>query len=218
MRPYTVYLDFGGFAFSGSWAKPPENRPARHPAYTVDGDASTFNSTELDNIKIMWSRVAEKYSGFNINVTTVDPAVAAGQAGSDAQRQPFYDNTPKLMHTIIGGNGSWYGSGGGTSYVGKTAFAQTGSNGYHTNFVFAAQHQPICERSRKLQPTKTGTASISIIRAIKAHSTNTTTGTGTGPGSKAPIMGKSYNSERGLWRIGYTSAGGTQNDLDYDHE
>src|SRR6185369_15345087 len=39
------------------------------------------------------------------------------------------------------------------------------------------------------------------------------TGTGTGPGSKAPIMGKSYNSERGLWRIGYTSAGGTQDDL-----
>ena len=42
-------------------------------------------------------------------------AIAAGQAGSDAQRQTYYDNQAGMMHTIIGGNNTWYGGGGGYS-------------------------------------------------------------------------------------------------------
>jgi hypothetical protein len=214
--PYTIYLDFGGFAFNGNWGGNASYTPGTTPAYTVDGDASTFTQTELDNIRIMWSRVAEKYSGFNINVTTVDPAIAAGQAANDTQRQNYYDNTSKLMHTVIGGLGSWYlnGTAGGTSYVGVTAFNQAGTNGKHTDFVFAAQAPNALRAISEATGHENGHGLNLNHQSVQNPFSEYNDGGGaTGPGSKAPIMGKSYNTERGLWRIGYTSAGGNQNDL-----
>jgi hypothetical protein len=214
--PYTIYLDFGGFAFNGNWGNNASYTPGTTPAYTVDGDASTFTPTELNNIQIMWSRVAEKYSAFNINVTTVDPAVAAGQAANDTQRQNFYDNQIKLMHTVIGGLGSWYlgGTAGGTSFTGVTAFQQTGTNGYHTDFVFAAQAPNALRAISEATAHENGHGLNLNHQSVQSPFSEYNDGGGaTGPGSKAPIMGKSYNTERGLWRIGYSSSGGTQNDL-----
>ncbi|HEY7090650.1 MAG TPA: hypothetical protein VH518_21305 [Tepidisphaeraceae bacterium] len=43
------------------------------PAYTIDADANNFSAAELDEINQIWQYVAEKFSPFNINVTTVDP-------------------------------------------------------------------------------------------------------------------------------------------------
>src|SRR5262245_19546730 len=79
---YTLYLDFSGFNFSGKWAVTPANpagqgTPGNRPAYDTDGDATTFTNAEISKIKECWARTAEKYSPFNVNVTTVDPAVAA---------------------------------------------------------------------------------------------------------------------------------------------
>jgi hypothetical protein len=214
--PYTIYLDFGGFTFNGKWGNNASYTPGATPAYTVDGDATTYTQSELDNIRIMWSRVAEKYSAFNINVTTIDPAVAAGQAANDTQRQNFYDSQARLMHTVIGGLGSWYlgGTAGGTSFLGVTAFTQNGTNGYHTDFVFAAQApnalRAISEATAHENGHGLNLNHQSVQSPVNEYNDN---GGATGPGSKAPIMGKSYNTERGLWRIGYSSAGGTQNDL-----
>ena len=72
-------------------------------AYDTDGDPSTFSQTELNNIAQIWSGVAEKYSPFNIDVTTQKPA----------------DLSPgKTMQIDVGGSGSWIGLAGGVSYVG----------------------------------------------------------------------------------------------------
>src|SRR5206468_378033 len=43
------------------------------PPFDWDGDTSKFSADELTAIQQIWSIVAEKYSPFNVNVTTVDP-------------------------------------------------------------------------------------------------------------------------------------------------
>jgi hypothetical protein len=147
--------------------------------------------------------------------------VAAGQAGSDAQRQAFYDNTSDLMHTVIGGNGAWNG-GGGVSYVGvtKNSYAPTANGGagagWHTNWVFAAEApnnlQFVGEASAhenghglglNHQGDHFGTTSNEYSSNNNAR----------GNGSYAPIMGDSYSPQRGTWRIGTTSNGSLQNDV-----
>ena len=103
---YTVYLDFAGFDYTGTWAG---GTPGSTPAY---GTAS--------EVRDIWARTAEKYAAFNINVTTVDPAVTAGFLSTNySGRQTYYDDQARMMHTVIGGDGSWFG-GGGVSYVGVT--------------------------------------------------------------------------------------------------
>ena len=84
-----LYLDFVGAPLT-YWGSDPV--PAT-PAYTTDTDATTFSDTELANIHEIWARVAEKYSPFNIDVTTVDP-------GSYPHNQ--------VARVVIGGDGSWY--------------------------------------------------------------------------------------------------------------
>src|SRR5262249_54929550 len=94
-----LYLDFNG-APAMTWGS---FTTAITPAYDTDGDASTFTPGELTNIQNIWARVAEIYSPFNINVTTVDPGNLDNQV------------TPRV---IIGGDGFWFGSAGGVAYVG----------------------------------------------------------------------------------------------------
>jgi hypothetical protein len=199
--PYTLYLDFAGFSFNGTWGAGGPS-PGVTPAYTVDGNASSFNTTELANIKNVWSRVAEKYSPFNINVTTVDPAPAAF-LGNDTFRQAYYDSRPGLMHTVIGGSGSWRPDAGGVSYV--NVAPGLGGAGTHTNWVFSAQAPSFLQFIGEASAHEDGHA-LGLSHQSD-YSGNTllaeySDGTGVGPGSVAPIMGVSYYSERGLWKNG----------------
>lgn len=198
---YTLYLDFSGFAFNGYWGNG-DFYPGAIGAYNAESGGFDFTPTEVANIHAMWSRVAEKYSPFNINVTTVDPAVAAGQVADDTMRQNFYDAQPFLMHTIIGTR-LGAGTPGGISYLGVADEIQTGSNGKHTNFVFST-----------FRPTE-----IKDIGEAIAHENGHALGlyhqsdyvgntlvreysVGPGDGLIAPFMGSSDSSERGMWIIG----------------
>src|SRR5581483_2667975 len=62
-----LYLDFVGDN-TPNWGS---NHPGTTPAFTTDGDPTTFSDSELADINEIWSRVAEKFSPFNLNVTTV---------------------------------------------------------------------------------------------------------------------------------------------------
>src|SRR5689334_12001323 len=66
----TLYLDFDGH-FESSW-KSYSN--VTSPAYSRDSDPTSFSATELTSINEIWTRVAEDFAPFNINVTTVTPA------------------------------------------------------------------------------------------------------------------------------------------------
>jgi hypothetical protein len=74
---HTVYLDFNGATVSGTWWNANGGMPARYyTGFTLDSDPSTFTSAELAYIQEVWRIVAEKYSPFDIDVTTQDPGDA----------------------------------------------------------------------------------------------------------------------------------------------
>lgn len=208
---YTVYLDFDGFNYTGNWDV---GTPGNTPAWT----GTTAQIQEV------YARTAEKYAAFNVNVTTVDPAVAAGILTTNySARQTYYDNTARMMHTVIGtsdrGGTNWTG-GGGVSYVGttqNTAASYGGLNGAHTNWVFTNQLGPngpsfIAEAAAHENGHGLSLNHQSDVAPLSPteYSSN---GGNVGNGSYAPIMGNSYSSQRGTWRTGTLNTGTIQNDV-----
>src|SRR5258708_19479880 len=92
---YTVYLDFAGFSFNGTWGSS-GNSPGDTPSF--DGTTGAFTSAEQATIKQIWARIAEKYSPFSVNVTTVDPPVPPGQPAHYSSPQPYSNQPPPLTH------------------------------------------------------------------------------------------------------------------------
>ncbi len=68
----SIYLNFTG-DYVPVWGGVPGYGIV--PAYDMDGIGNAFNAAELDAIYEAWAGVAEIYSAFNINVTTVDPGI-----------------------------------------------------------------------------------------------------------------------------------------------
>ncbi len=201
--PYTVYLDFTGFTYPGNWGG---GTPNSVPAYDTDNDPNTFSSDEMREINEAWAAVSQKYVGFNVNVTTVDPA-AAGL--TDAGRKDYYDVTAKMMHTIIGGDNAWFSTGaGGVSYVGTTQWSYPESE-YHTNWAF---------------PVNLGGGFPKYVAEAAAHENGhglslwhqhdensggeySTNGGASGYGSYSPTVGVGYYSQRSTWREGDPNKG-----------
>jgi hypothetical protein len=211
---YTMYLNFSGFSYTGTWGS---GTPGVTPAYNGQ-TGSNFTAAEQANIKSIWSRVAESYAPFNVNVTTVDPAVAAGQAGTDLQRQNFYDATPRLVHTVIGdGSSSFYGNAGGVSYLNVWSNAQTIS-GRATNWVFVNR----LGGAGSLHNIFTATAHEVGHAGGLSHQGDYIGSTRVNEYSRnnfsaviAPIMGVGYGAERNVWRVGRinTNQSTIQNDV-----
>src|SRR4029077_20181599 len=87
-----IFLDFDGNAAFPNWLG--SDVPIT-PAFGIDGDPLNFSVTALSDINEIWRRVSEKYSPFNIDVTTEDPGNRAD--GRTAQ-------------CVIGGDGVWLGA------------------------------------------------------------------------------------------------------------
>lgn len=120
----SLYLDFNGH-FEATWGA---YSNATTPVYDVDGDLTTFSDQELTNIQDIWARVAEDYSPFNVNVTTVEPSVLASGAPANAA------NGVALRVAMGGSYADWYGSAaGGVGYI--NSFTSTIAN---TVYVFTA--------------------------------------------------------------------------------
>ncbi|MHC4993176.1 MAG: PKD domain-containing protein, partial [Planctomycetota bacterium] len=96
----TIYLDFDGHhSVNNSWG-----HDIVFPPYNVDGSSNTFTDAELAEIIAIWRHVAEDFSPFNVNVTTMDPGVAAltRSGGSD----PTYGSRCIMTQPTSGfGNG-----------------------------------------------------------------------------------------------------------------
>ena len=223
---YTVYLDMAGFNFSGAWSGFELGLPGSTPAVGDVAANATFDAAQIGEIKNIWSRMAQSYIGFNVNVTTIDPAVAAGQAATDAARQAYYDATPNMMHTVVGSQvrggayisgtnplGKWYSTGAdGVSGLGVVA-GTAPSAGQHTNWMFTEEQQGV------------GFINGDYIGAIAAHENghafslshqgdwqgNTVVNVYTngdanpGNGSYVAIIGNASDRQRVAWRVGDTT-------------
>ena len=188
--------------------------PGVTPAYNRDYDPNAFSSADITSMREIYNRVAEKYAPYNVNVTTVDPAVAAGQASTDQARLNYYDSQVGMMHTLIGGVGAWNG-GGGVSYVGVTAYNEAGSNGLHTNFVFAAQDSTDYQFVAEATAHEDGHG-LGLLHQHDFNGTTLVNEYSYGDAARAPIMGDSYSTARGLWKIGTSGSNGNpviQNDM-----
>jgi serralysin len=124
--PATLYLDFNG-DHSDSWSAVDFKKtftPGDTPAFDLDGDPSTFNDEELGAIQSIWRRVAEAYSPFNINVTTVNP-------GS-------FDNY-KAEKVVIGGSSQdWLKTDDAGKVIKPTGYSSIGSfTDDYPNVVYA---------------------------------------------------------------------------------
>jgi hypothetical protein len=178
-----LYLDFNGH-YEAMWGTA---RNVVTPAFDQNGSSSTFSAGEIAAITEIWTRVAEDYAPFNIDVTTIDPGTASGVA-----------------RVAIGGHFSdWYGSSaGGVAYVdGYTnslpsvayVFAEALGNGnpryvaeaasHEAGHLFGLQHQAVWSGSKLIEAYHTGTSTW------------------------APIMGTAYYAERTTWDSGTTSLG-----------
>lgn len=100
---YTMYINPAGFIYTGEWFG---SFPGTNLGYNNRAPSETFNATEQTAIRVIWAAYANKYASFNVNVTTIDPAIAAGQASTDLQRQNYYDSQAGMMHTVIGPPGA----------------------------------------------------------------------------------------------------------------
>ena len=69
----SIYLDFNGHVepVFGSYTN------AATAVYDIDGDPTTLSDMELANIRTIWETVVEDFAPFNVDITTVEPAVLA---------------------------------------------------------------------------------------------------------------------------------------------
>lgn len=69
----TIYLDFDGYHSAGNtWG-----HDIQFPAFNRDGNPNSFSDSELIEIQKQFQNVAEDFLPFDVNVTTIDPGVAA---------------------------------------------------------------------------------------------------------------------------------------------
>lgn len=68
----TIFLDFDGMLVTGTEWNAEGVPDATYPAWTIDGNADTFSSTERAAIQAVWQQVSEDYAAFDVDVTTED--------------------------------------------------------------------------------------------------------------------------------------------------
>jgi hypothetical protein len=98
-----AYIDFNGGVY---WSGPTRN------GYDLDGDASTFNAAEQEDIYNAWFDVSTHLAMFDINVTTVAPN----------------KSTTPTAHIVITPDIS-----GGAAYVGTFGYTTSAATGYNNS-------------------------------------------------------------------------------------
>ncbi|MFZ9520474.1 MAG: PepSY domain-containing protein, partial [Silvanigrellaceae bacterium] len=69
-----IYLDFDGHTTTGtSWNNTTMGSSFYSPAWDLDGDPSSFSASELNTIQAIWQQVSQRFSTFDVNVTTMEP-------------------------------------------------------------------------------------------------------------------------------------------------
>lgn len=194
--PATLYLDFNGHT-EASWGG---YQNVQTPAYDTNGNPNSFSSQELAAIKEIWSRVAEDYAPFNLNVTTVDPGGWSNP------------NIPALRVAIGGSHNDWFiTDASGASYQSAYTnplpnvvyvFEDDLYNGLPSMVADIASHE--AGHAYGLRHNHEYDSSGNVIGEYS---------TGNSP-EWAPLMGNSLFAERSTWYNGpSTSINNLQDDI-----
>ncbi|MFI6831094.1 M12 family metallo-peptidase [Kribbella sp. NPDC050241] len=198
-----IYLDFDGHTISGTaWNTNGKPATVNVTAYDTNGNPGTWSTAEQDVVRDVWSRVAEDYAPFDVDVTTQQPAAAAITRSGASDQQ--YGTRVVIDPT------TWYQSGcgcGGVAYVG--VYDNTSQHSYYQpalvftkgvgtgakNIAEAASH----EAGHNVGLSHDGTASVGYYA---------------GHGAWAPIMGVGYSKAISQWSKGeYTGANNKEDDF-----
>jgi hypothetical protein len=188
-----LYLDFVGDV-TDSFS---DKSPGTTPAFDTDGRPDSFSDAELAQIPRIFDRVAEKFSPFNLNVTTVAPL--ALQHGVN-------------FEVVIGGDGSWdsdHMEAGGLAIVGSFLDLNNPNKAFVFPVNLSNNDKFIAEAIAHEAGHGFGLEHHSLYVAGKKKDEYNP-----GNSAAAPIMGVSYNGQRGLWwRAPGESAHSIQDDM-----
>jgi hypothetical protein len=124
-----------------------------------------------------------------------------------------------MMHTVVGGNGTWVGQTGvtGISFSSVAASAQPNS-GRHTNWTFSSRYVtggvPQLQGIGETTTHENGHA-LQLRHQSLWNGNNLLNEYDPGDAHRAPTMGNADLTARGLWRVGTTNVSSTsiQNDV-----
>lgn len=178
--------------------------------HTVNGTSWNYNgpivcgTAGLDNSKIIeiYSRVAEDYRPFNLNITTDSSKFLAAPSN-------------RRMRVILTVSSSWYGTSGGVAFINSFSWGDD-----NPCFVFSAllnyNVKNIAEAASHEAGHTLGLYHQSSYDANCTKLSDYYAGQGSGEIGWAPIMGVGYYRNFTLWNNGPNSYGcnSLQNDLD----
>lgn len=205
-----IYLDFTGHdAVNTAWYAGTLNGPV----YDIDNNPGSFSTTELNNIKLIWQRVAEDYAPFDVDVTTQEPAPDALKrtSSTDSQygvRAVITRSTPVLCNQACGGIAymnvfSYFSATNPERYQPAWVFFDKLGNGNPKYVAEAVSH----EVGHNLNLNHDGNASTGYY-----------SGHGSGATGWAPIMGVGYYKPVSQWSKGeYPGANSLQDDIAVIH-
>jgi Metallo-peptidase family M12B Reprolysin-like len=201
----TIYLDFDGYAaVNTAWAR---STTINAPAYDLDGNPDIFNDNELTNIVSIWSRVAEDYIPFDIDVTTKVPS-------GDALLRSSTTDTTYGTQVVITKTGTVSCSCGGVAYIGVVA--QINNTAYQPAWVF---QQSLANNEKYIAEAVSHEAGHTLGLVHDGQKVGATvnayySGHGAGVTGWAPIMGVGYYKNATQWSNGvYPNANNKQDDF-----
>lgn len=204
---YKIYLDFDGQIVSGTrWNTDKDIATIHAPPFDLDNDITGFNDAELTRIERVWERVAEDFSGFDVDVTTEEPP-ASSFTSRRAIRILISTNVDDAR---VGGTGDdWYGSAGGVAYVGSFSWrSDTPAWVFHKKL--GSVEKSIAEAASHEAGHTFGLQHDGIDGGTAYYA-----GHGSGETGWAPIMGVGYDRNLSQWSRGeYADANNsTQDDV-----
>ncbi|MFY8275387.1 M12 family metallo-peptidase [Pseudoalteromonas sp. SSDWG2] len=197
----TVYLDFDGGEVSGrAWGG--GTSYATLP-YDLDGDPASFNDSERARIHEIWTRMADDFAAFDINVTTQAPATFGPNTGWVLFTKDTDANGIAMPSQGAGGVAyvNVWGRSDYTKYQPAFAYYNRLASGAANTMAEAGSH----ELGHNLGLSHDGTSTTSYFSGL---------GENLDVNSWAPIMGNSYRKNITQWSIGeYPDANQFQDDI-----
>lgn len=200
-----IYLDFDGYVLSGTaWnASYNQGRDIVCPPFDFEGGPSVFTDAEKVRIQNIWSRVAEDYAPFDVDVTTEDPGPGALTRSGSADQS--YG-----VRAVISPVSSYFGAYGGLTYVGCF---DDDTDYYKPSLIFSdrlySDEKYVAEACSHELGHTFGLAHDGTRSGVEYYE-----GQGSGVTSWAPIMGIGYYANLTQWSRGeYPDANNTEDDL-----